>query len=216
MSLKSLKFASAGALLAGSIAAVGCAERTDLGDVQAARDAVREEQHETAEVRQESAEEIAEAERKEAAVRHEAMRPVTGENSEDVRDAAHETAETRQEAAAAVQEEQQDTAEAKEKLRDTEARFQATQARDKYVADHQTKLDAAEKRIEVLNDRAANEEGATKEATEKQAAELQTAHDRAEEALDNVGSAELLKWTDQQSNVKQAFDALQIEMDQSA
>lgn len=216
MSLKSLKFASAGALLAGSIAAVGCAERTDMGDVQAARDAVREEQHETAEVRQESAEDIAEAERNEAAVRHEAMRPVTGENAEDVRDAAQETAETRQEAAEAIQEEKQETAEAQAELRDTEARFQATQARDKYVADHQVKLDAAEKRIEALNTRASNEEGATKEATEKQVAELKTAHDRAEEALDNVESAELLKWSDHQSNVKQAFDALQTEMDQSA
>lgn len=216
MSLKALKFASAGALLAGSIATVGCAERTDMGDVQAARDAVREEQHETAEVRQESARDIAEAERDEAAVRHEAMKPITENNADAIRDAEQETAETRRDAAENIQEEQQETAEAQAKLRDTEAKYRATQARDKFVADHQAKLDAAEKRIEALNDRASNEEGATKEATQKQAAELQTAHDRAEEALDNVESAELMKWNDHQDNVKQAFDALQAEMDQSA
>ncbi len=212
MSLKSLKFASVGALLAGSLVAVGCADRTDLGDVQAARDDVREEQHETAEVRQEAAEDIAEAQRNEAATRHEVMRP----NTDEIREAEQETAETRREAAEAIREENQETAEAQAELRDTEARYQATQARDKYVADHQAKLDAAEKRIEALNTRASNEEGATKEATERQAAELQTAHDRAEEALDNVESAELMRWSDHQNNVKQAFDALQAEMDQSA
>jgi hypothetical protein len=84
------------------------------------------------------------------------------------------------------------------------------------VADHQQKLDAAKKRIDSLNDRASNQEGAAKDATDKQAAELQTAHDRAEEALDNLKSADLMKWTDHQDNVKQAFDALQTEMDQSA
>lgn len=217
MRLTRLNHLSLGLLLAGcSALAVGCMDRTDMNDVQAARDEVREEQQQTAEVRQETAEDIAAAQRHEDAVRHEAMKPVTDDRLDDVRDAEAATAEARREGAEAIQEEQQDTAEAQAELRETEMKFKATQERDRFVADHQAKLDEAAARIEALETRASNEEGVTAEATNRQAAELQIAHDRAEEALENLKSAEVLHWTEHQDNTKQAFDSLQAKMDQSA
>ncbi len=190
-----------------ALVAVGCADRTDYDDVQAARDDVAEEQRETAEVRQEAAEEIAAARRDEAENRHEVMRPV---------DETSEAQEARREGAEAIREEEQETAEAQAELQETEARFNATKARDSFVNDHRAKLNAAAERIEALETRAGNEEGATSEATQKQADDLQAAHDRAEDALEKVESADVMKWEAHRDPVKQAFDALQAQMDQAA
>lgn len=178
-------------VLSGSVLiAVGCAKRTDYEDVQAARENVEDEQRETAEVRGEAAEDIAVAEQR--------------------------TAETRREGAEAVQEEQRETAEAQAELQETTARLDATKARDSYVADHKAKLTAAAERIEALETRAGSEEGAAKDATQKQADDLQAAHDKAKEALDEAESADVLKWEEHRDHVKQAFDALQAQMDQTA
>ena len=193
--------------------AVGCADRTDYGDVQAARENVAEEQRETAEVRQETAEDIAAAKRDEAEARHEVMKPVDGAA---VRDAQEDTAEVRQEGAEAIQDEQQETAKAQAELRETEARFNATKARDSFVNDHRAKLTAAAERIEALETRAGNEEGAVKDATQKQVDDLQAAHDKAKDALEETESADVMKWEGHRDHVKQAFDALQTQMDQTA
>jgi hypothetical protein len=204
------------ALLSGcALIAAGCTQRTDYDDVQASRENVAEEQRETAEVRQETAEEIAAAERREAEARHEVLKPVTPSEAETVREAEQDTAETRREGAEAIHEEQKDAAEAKAKLRETEAKFNATKARDAFVADHKSKLSAAAERIEALKTRAGNEEGAVKDATQKQIDELQAAHDKAEDAVEETESADLLKWEEHRDHVKQAFDALQAKMDQT-
>jgi chromosome segregation ATPase len=166
-------------------------------------------------VRHESAEEIAAAERKEQALRHEALKPSAAQDKA-VRDAEAATVEARQDAATAVQEQQKDTAEAKAKLRDTEARFAATKARDEFVTAHNAKLKAAADRIDTLKDRASKEEGATKDATDAEITKLQKAHDRADDALDKVKSeTDVLKWAMDRENVQQAFNDLQTEMDQS-
>jgi chromosome segregation ATPase len=211
-----LNHLSLGLLLAGaSVLAVGCMDRTDMNDVQAARDNLREEESRTAEVRQEAAEHVAEAQRREDALRHEVRRPVDAA-SDELRDAQADTAEARRKTTHAVQEQQQDTAEAQAELRETEMKFKATQERDKFVADHQAKLDAAAAKIDALEDRASNEEGTTAEATKNQAAQLQIAHDRAEEALDNLKNADVLHWTERQENATRAFDSLQQKMDRSS
>ncbi len=145
-----------------------------MDDVQAVRENVTEEQHETAEVRNEAAENVAQARQNEQAVRHEVMKPVTQGEAGDIRDAKQETAEAKQEGAQAIQEEKQETAAAKAELRDTEASYKATQARDKFVSDHEAKLKAASERIDALETQADKQEGAAKEATDKQVSELQT------------------------------------------
>src|SRR5690606_34969994 len=114
-----------------------------------------------------------------------------------------------------IQEEKRETSEAQAELQDTEARYAATKERDEFVSAHNAKLQAAADHIDVLEERAANQEGAAKEATDAQITELQNAHDRAEESLDTVESADLLKWSDHRDNVKQAFNDLQAKIDQT-
>jgi hypothetical protein len=203
------------ALACCTAAAVGCSQRTGYDDVRAAREDVAAEQHQTAEVQQEAAENIAEAERNEARVRHEALKPVTEGEREAIRDARQETAEARREGAEAVQEARKDTAEAQRDLQDTEARFNAEKARDAFVAQQQSKLTAASERIEALKARADNEEGATQETTGAKVEALQGAHDHAEDTLDELKSADVLKWDEHRAAVEQAFDALAKQMDQS-
>lgn len=199
-----------------ALVAIGCSNRADYNDVQAAREEVQEEQRETAAVRNESVEEIADAARHEQAVRREALKPVTPAESKNIQDAAAATAEARHEGAESVREEQQETADAKAKLRDTEARFGATKARDEFVTAHDAKLKAAADRIDALEERAATEAGAAKDATNLQVSELQQAHDRAKDALEEVKSADdVLKWAMHRDNVQRAFNDLQTEMDQT-
>lgn len=166
-----------------ALAAAGCSRGTSYKDVQAAREDVAEEQHQTAQVQNESAESIAQAKR---------------------------------EGAQAVQQAKQQTAEAKQDLKQTEAKYNATQARATFVAEHQEKLQMAADRIKVLQEKAANQKGDAKDATQKQIDQLQAAHDKAKSTLNDVKSADVLKWDDHRDQVKQAFDVLQKQMDQTA
>lgn len=203
--------AALGVLSLMGLACIGCGQDVDQGDVNAAREDVREEMRETAQVEQEGREAINEEERETAETRHEVLKP----NTEDIREEKRETAEARKDAAEAVNEEQKETAEAKQELNEKEAKLNAQKARDAYVAENQTLLKTAATRIEQLETVADDQEGAVKEATEKQIDELQAAHDKLEEAIDDMKSADPLKWQTEKADVEAARKALEQELEEA-
>ena len=95
-------------------------------------------------------------------------------------------------------------------------KFEAEKARDAYVAEAQAKLDEADKRIEQLRENGKALEGADKDANDAKIEKIEATHDRAEEALGELKSAEALDWTRSRDNVDRAFNELAREMEKSS
>jgi len=191
---------------------VGCSE-VDYGDVQSARDNVQEEQNETMETRREVAENVQEEEAETAEAHREAMKPVLP--NDEVTEEAKETEEAREAGAKAIAEEEKETREAEAELQKKEQQLAAKESRDAFVKKPEALVETANQRIDVLQEKAEGQEGATKTATEDHINELQTRRDRVEELVDEVNSAELMKWETHREPLQKAIDALQAKLDET-
>jgi hypothetical protein len=185
------------ALVAGvALIASGCSDATTREDVSDAREELREEQADLAEAKDEAADDIAEAKE------HTVGKPVTEEEAAEAR---QEVAEARQDAAESISEEQQDVKEAAAELRTEEQRLKATQDRDAYVKEVEGELAKMEKSIEEMKEQASAAEGAAKDEINLKIDALQAQHDRTEEALDSLKSADLASWENHKEHVRTAM-----------
>jgi hypothetical protein len=185
--------------------AVGCSQDVDQSDINAAREKVNQEKHETEEVRRVVQQQVAQEERETDATRHEVMKPT----SEEIRDEENETAETQIEGNKKIEKEEQETREAEEELAKTEAKFKAQQARDAFLEEPNDVLKRAALRIDTLEEQADSEEGDAKKATEKQIETLQASHDKLDELIDETKSANPLNWQEIKPEVEVAQKELQ-------
>lgn len=176
--------------------AAGCQQSTTPDDVADARDDLREEQQDVAEVQREGAADIAD---EQADVRHEAMKPAL---DDDVRDEQRDVIAAEQDAKEEINEEQQDVRDAASELKQTEEELAATTARDAFVAETEVQLKTADDKIAAHKDQADNLEGAEKDALDAKIAKLQTERDALEDSLDSLKGADLLKWQDHQRDVQ--------------
>ena len=204
----SWKSAALGLSAAGLISLAGCTE-VSRHDVTAARDHAREEQQEANEARRDAQDKITEAERESEEVRREAFRPnFDNEATEAIREEEQETAEVRREAVKEVREEQQEANEAATEAAKTEARFAAQKARDSYVKDAELQLIKVDEQIAVMKEQAANLDGAAKEASDTKIDLIETRRETAQEALDDVKSAEAADWELARDDVERALKDL--------
>lgn len=185
--------------LAGAVF-VGCNQDVDQQDLVSARENVEKEMRETEMTREKVNEEIAEKEREAESIRHEVMKP----NSEQVQEAEQELTEARKEGEAKIEEELQETRDANAKLAETEARLDAQNARDSFLAEHQQQLVAAELKIEELEKSANAAEGTSKEVIEAKIELIQTAHSDLKDAIDAVNAVDSLKWQTKMAPVEEA------------
>jgi hypothetical protein len=193
----------------------GCAD-VNRQDVTDARKDVVQEQKESEEARQEAAEKVREEQRQTDEARHEANKPVIDDESiENIREEEKETEQARKEGQEKIQQEEKETREAEQEARETEAKFNAQQARDAYVEQIEPSLEEAEKRIETLGEQGKELEGAAKEAHDTRIETLQTLHKQAGDALDELKSADVLKWQDFREAVETAMKSLSQALDES-
>lgn len=207
-----LKATALGLSAAGLISLAGCNE-VSREDVTAARDEAREEQREAEEARRNAEERIAEEERETEEVRREAFRPnYDDEATNAIQEEEKETAEVRREVADEVNEQQREANEAAEEAAKTEARFEARfeaqKARDSYVKDAELQLIKFDEQIAAMKEQNANLEGAEKEAADKKIELIEDRRDTAQEALDDVKSAEVMDWEAARDDVERALKDL--------
>lgn len=206
VTIQTLRRSLAVALTGVALIATGCADSTTPQDVSDARENLREEQQDVAEARQEAQENIADA--REDAREVIVNKPITEEANEEMVEAQRDLAEARQEANEAIRDEQEDVAAAAAELRTEEQRLAATQARDAYVKEVEGQLTSIENDINQLETQASNAEGADKDALDLRIQALQAHHDRVEEALDHLKSADLAEWQNHQQHVRTAMQDL--------
>ena len=199
------------AVIAGvALGTIGCADRTTRQDVANARDVLDERQEETAETARAAQQRVAQVEREAQrelapdAERHTVNKPVLDEAAEQ----RLRIAEAKREADEAVAAKLEEEREAAEELRKTEHNFQETQAREAYVKDMRQKLEDLESRINELEEDASAAKGDERDALNERIEALENQHARAEEALDELKSAELTKWRGHQEKVRVAMDDL--------
>jgi pilus assembly protein FimV len=184
------------------LATLGCAEGTTRKDVAGARDNLEKEKQETSEAVREAQRDVADAQK---AQEHTAAKPVTPDQpTTDQR----EVADAQQDAAEKIAKQKEQERAAAAELADKEQAFQATQARDAYVKDVETKLAETDKQIDTLKERASNAQGADKDALNRQVDMMKTQRDMAQKALNDLKGADLASWKNHQEHVRLALQDL--------
>jgi chromosome segregation ATPase len=204
ISISLLRAALPAAVAGVALVTMGCTDATTRDDVADAREELREEQADVAEARNEAQDEMAEA-REEYTV----GRPVTEDESAE---AQQELADARQDANEEIAEEQADAESAKAGLQATQQDQQATAARDNYVKEVEQQLADIEAKIDELEEDASNAEGTEADNLNLRIETLQAQHDRAEEALGELKSADINHWQTHQEHVRTAMQDLNNSM----
>jgi len=183
---------------------VGCSDATTRKDVASARDKLDKEKQQTSEAIHEGQRDVNHAQQ--TTQDYTAAKPVTPDqpaaDSRKVGDAQSAAAEK-----IAKQQEQERAAAAN--VADKEQAFQATQARDAYVKDVETKLADTDKQIDTLKDRASKAQGADKDAINRQVSMMKTQRDMAQKALNDLKGADLANWKNHQEHVRLALKDLE-------
>jgi hypothetical protein len=200
------------ALGAACAVVIGCSTDVTRDDIADAEQQVREEQQDVAEAQRDATQAVREERQEARDARHEVNRPILGE---DPAEARGDVAEARREGQEEVAEQKAEAREAEQELDATKARFNAQQARDTYVSEARGKLEAADKQIEQIRARGDNLEGDAKDAHDKTMDEVDALRKSADEAVDDVESADALKWTESKGaadvamkNLAEKIDAL--------
>ncbi len=121
-------------------------------------------------------------------------------------------AKARTDAEKKISDQSQAARDADTKLAETEAKADATKQRDAFVAQVESELQAADKRVEDLKTTAGKQSGSAKDATNTKIKTIETNRDSVKKSLDKVKSAELLQWQVQRPFVQQALDDLHRSM----
>jgi DNA repair exonuclease SbcCD ATPase subunit len=174
----------------------GCQDATTRDDVADAQEDLQEEQQDVAEAQREVKEEMADAQ----ADRYATNKPVIDDDvaaaQEDVKDEELEA----QHAAA--------------ELEATRQKQQATQDRDSFVKEAERQLADLQTRINQLKDEADAAEGENKQALNQRIEALENQHQRAEEALEEMKTAELAHWQVHQEPVRTALNELETSVNE--
>lgn len=199
--------AIAPALAVTALMIAGCSESTTQKDVAKAQKNLEQAREKTHEVAREGQNDVANAQQN--ANEHIVAKPVTPEQATDaqhnVADAKHDAA---QDIAAAKEKEQAAAAD----LKDTQQKFNATEARDAFVKQAETKLSDYDKRIDELKQQALTAEGANKEAINRQMDTVKNQRDLANKALGDLKGADLATWKNHEDHVRMAFQDLDNSM----
>ena len=207
MKLLSPLFASLALIVA------GCQESTTREDVADARADVLEEQQDVATAQADANADVAAEQDDLDAARREANKPVldgdeSAEAAKDLADEKRDIAAARADANEEVLDEKRDVAEAAKDLQTTEAELQQTQARDAFAQQAEQQLALADKKIEELEAREDNADGAAEKAFQDQIAKIKAQRDPVDDAVDDMKSAEIMKWQDHQKNAQLAMSEL--------
>jgi len=183
---------------------VGCSDTTTRKDVASARDKLQKEQQQTADTIHQGQHDVADAQQR--TDQYTVAKPVTTEpaatDQQKVADAQVNAAEK-----IAKQKEQERAAAAN--VADKEQAFQATQARDAYVKDVETRLADTDRQIDALKKNATNAQGADKDAIGRQVDMMKTQRDLAQKALNDLKGADLATWKNHQEHVRLALQDLE-------
>jgi hypothetical protein len=183
------------------VAFVGCSDATTRKDVANARDKLQKEQQQTADAVQQGQREVADAQQH--AQERTAAKPVTPDQPITTEQQKVADAQVSANEKIAKQKEQERAAAAN--VADKEQTFQATQARDAYVKDVETKLADTDRQIDGLKQRASNAQGADKDSINRQVDMLKTQREMAQKALNDLKGADLATWKNHQEQVRLAL-----------
>jgi hypothetical protein len=177
----------------------GCSDATSSNDVLAARADVQEEQRELEAQKLESAGEVAEAQAKFDPNRQVLNKPVlkgeaAAESREEAAEAKSELIDEQNDEAEDVQDEAEDVTEEQGELKDTDLRFQATQARDKYLADREAVRVKAQAQLDAMQvEYDAAEENQRADLSARIDA-FKDALEQFDDAVDAIESQPVLDW----------------------
>jgi len=202
------------ATLAVPVLVAGCSGVTQ-DDLTDAREEVKEEEKETHEVRREAMRDIEEEEQETEKLREEFDKPYDEEAREQLREEVQETEAVREEAREEIRGEKDETDEAEKDLTVLEEKFRAQQERSEYVNSVEADLEAAETRIAELEENADELDGPALEETNKAIEVLQDRHDRLDDHLDEMTSADALDWEEYRDEVERARTMLKQEMNEA-
>ncbi len=205
--MKNFQMFAAGTLAALSLLGVGCMDTTH-DDVTAARREVNQQEQRLQELKREN-EKMIDEERHEAERAHTTAKPVIGEEDHArIRQAERDVAEAKREALEREAAQGEKVSKARAELDQTEEKLARQVDRDKFVADARLNIDAANRAVEKLQAErdAADEEGKT--AIDDRIKEIKHRRDMLEAKIDEVESADVLKWQDHQGAVEKSIDNL--------
>jgi hypothetical protein len=185
------------------VVSVGCSEGTTRKDVANAHDKLQKEQQQTADAVQQGQRDVANAQQR--AEEHMVAKPVTPDQPTTEQ---QKVAETRVDAVENIAKQKEQERAAAANLADKEQAFQATQARDAYVKDVETKLAATDQQIDALKQRGSNAQGADKDAIGRQVDLIKTQRDLAQKALNDLKGADLATWKNHHEHVRLALQDL--------
>jgi DNA repair exonuclease SbcCD ATPase subunit len=185
----------------------GCSESATQKDVAKAQKNLEQAREKTKEAAHEAQNDVANAQQD--ARGHIVAKPVTPEQATDaqqnVAEAQHDAA---QDIAAAKENEHAAVAD----LKDTQQKFQATQEREAFVQQAETKLADYDKRIDDLKQQASTAEGANTDAINRQIDTVKNQRDLANKALGDLKGADLATWKNHEDHVRMAFQDLDNSM----
>ena len=186
------------------LSTLGCSEGTSRKDVASARDKLQKEQQQTAETVHQGQHDVADAQQR--AQERTVAKPVTPDQPTNEQ---QKVADAQQNAAEKIAKQKEQERAAAANVADKEQQFQATQARDAYVKEVETKLADADKQIDALKQRASNAQGADKDAINRQVDMMKTQRDMAQKALNDLKGADLATWKNHQEHVRLALQDLE-------
>jgi outer membrane murein-binding lipoprotein Lpp len=197
ISLNRFRFVISAGFAGMALLMAGCTDSTTRDDVSTARATLETEQEETAEVIRQGEEDVAQAKRD----AYEASKPVIEQGREDV-------AEVQREVSESIREQKKEEQAAAATLQSTEQQLYAKQERESYVKQVEHRLADMKLKIDELEERASKSDGTEKEELDLEIKALHAQHERAEEALEVLKSAELDDWAVHEQNVRIAMQDL--------
>ena len=190
------------------VAFAGCT-RTTQQDVADAQQAAQEERDDLAEVRTETREAVNEEQLEAERARREARKPVL-EEERDVNEARKEGNEAIREEQKDVQAAEENCARNGDEVRGRKGGATHTWPRPKRNWTKPTSGSSSYARTVTRL------EGAAKDANDAKIERIEATHDRAEEALSDLKSADVLNWTQSRDIVDRALNELAREMEQAS
>lgn len=188
---------------------MGC--ETTRDDVTAARDRVQKEERKLAEMKRDESRAITE-EKREADQSRVTNKPVVGDDiNEGPREESREVDRARRAAADRLDVQRDRVEDAKRDAADAQSQLNHEQARDQFLIDCKASIDLANRAIEKLETKKNAADDAGKSAMDQQINTITAKRDALQTKINDIRSADVMKWSDHKAAAQKAMDELNRE-----
>jgi len=197
-----------GAVLGAALLA-GC--ETTRNDVTAARNRVNKEERKLDDMKRDESRAINE-EKREAAESRVTNKPVVGDDiNEGPREESREVDKARQGAQDRINNQRERVEDAKRDAAEKESRLNHEQERDKFLIDCKAAIDLSNRSVEKLETKKNAADDSGKSALDQQINTIKSKRDALQGKINDIRSADVMKWEDHKAAAQKAMDELNRE-----